>query len=146
MYKPRTASGNRSLFCTVVLSKFHLHLDVTSVTVGVHMLWSQNVSRVTGIFFLYGGSIEKIRNHIYDNSLTLILYSICLRHAHISVAKTIGFELSLRFTFCISRTYHSSLHLPPASRTSSSLHERVLVLNFKTAAFFQIYLGTNYVL
>lgn len=59
----------------------------------------------------------------------------CLRRAHISVAKTIRFELSLRFMFCINRTYHSSLHTPPASRTSSSLHERVLVLNFKTAAF-----------
>ena len=59
----------------------------------------------------------------------------CLRHAHKSVAKTIGFELSLRFMFCINRTCHSSLHTPPASRTSNSLHERVLVLNFKTAAF-----------
>jgi hypothetical protein len=59
----------------------------------------------------------------------------CLHRAHISVAKTIRFELSLRLMFCINRTYHSSLHTPPASRTSSSLHERVLVLNFKTAAF-----------
>ena len=59
----------------------------------------------------------------------------CLRRAHISAAKTIRFELSLRFMFCINSTYQSSLHTPPASQTSSSLHERVLVLNFKTAAF-----------